>query len=87
MLSFEYRKLLLDVRYGGPAISSVISYQYINIFSCIFSVFGHHKPGSGLFEILDPDPYPDSVNPDPQLRCRQCIDPRLYLDLDPHMES
>ncbi len=42
------------------------------IVCCIFSsVFGHQNPGSGLDPDPDslemPDPYPDSMNPVPQL--------------------
>ncbi len=63
----------LDALYEGVGISKLqflIKKRYKIFFSFFSSISGHQNPGSGLdpysLEMLDPDPYADSVNPDPQ---------------------
>jgi hypothetical protein len=61
-------------------------------FSCICSIFGQFNPGfvseSGMnpypdpesLEMVDPDPYPDSINHDPQHWCLHMIRIRKNSD-------
>jgi hypothetical protein len=65
MFSFEAEtfSFCLDVLYGGLGISKL---QFFDRKYLKFKLsFWSSKPDS--LEMLDPDPYPDSNNPDPQL--------------------